>query len=82
MSLGHIPRLGEVVTGRGDGLSFDVDVVVGVDGEVGVPRPRDRGTRGRGWGKTVTVSLRHHLVERLTGHRMLMQKPHLLINCI
>lgn len=41
MSLGHVPGLAEVVTGWGDRLGFDVDVVVGVDGEVGAPRPME-----------------------------------------
>lgn len=37
VSLAHVARLAEVVAGRGDGLGFDVDIVVGVDGEIGVP---------------------------------------------
>ena len=64
MSLGHIPRMAEVVTGWGDRLGFDVDVVVGVDGETGVPRPRDRGKRGGGLFEAVTAGYRHHLVEK------------------
>lgn len=47
VSLVHVPRLAEVVTGWRDGLSFDVDVVVGADGEVGAPRPTDRGKRSK-----------------------------------
>lgn len=35
MGLGHVPCLAKVVAGWGDRLGFDVDVVAGVDGEVG-----------------------------------------------
>lgn len=33
--VGHVPRLTEVVAGRRDGLRFDVDVMVGADGQTG-----------------------------------------------
>lgn len=41
MRLLHEPRLAKVVTWRGDGLSLDAHVVVGVDGETGACRPTD-----------------------------------------
>lgn len=41
MSLGYVSWLAEVVTGRGDWLSFDVDVVVSVDGEIGWPTEKE-----------------------------------------
>lgn len=77
VSLVHVPRLAEVVTGRRDGLSFDVDVVVGADGEVGAPRPTDRGKRC----KTVTAGWRRHLVERLTGQRTNYTEMYLVVEC-
>lgn len=45
MSLSQVSWLAEVVAGWGDWLGFDVDVVVGVDGETGAGRPTDSGTR-------------------------------------
>lgn len=39
--MGHVPGLVEVVTGRGDRLGFDVDIVVGADGEIGAYRPTE-----------------------------------------
>lgn len=35
MWMGHVPRLAEVVAGWRDWLSFDVDVMIGADGESG-----------------------------------------------
>lgn len=64
MSLRHIPWLTEVVTGRGDRLGFNVDVVVGANRETGAGRPADSRTNVR---SSVSVVSWRHLVVELTG---------------
>lgn len=44
-----------MVAGWGDGLGFYVDVVVGVDGEIGVPGPSGRGTEEEDVLRAVTL---------------------------